>query len=85
MDEKICQSCGMALTDSNAGTNKDVTKSEDYCDKCYKDGEFIDKCSMSEFLTKHMAEYVAHCQGMAEDKVKSVMQSFLITLKRWNS
>ena len=85
MEEKICQSCGMELNDDNAGTEANGGKSEDYCNKCYKDGKFIDACSMGEFLDKHMAMYVAHCQGMAEGQVKSVMQSFLITLKRWKS
>lgn len=43
---KQCQSCGMPLITKKAGdcrgAEKDGTKSEKWCNLCYKDGAFID-------------------------------------------
>ncbi len=51
MKTKICQSCGMPIiSNDQLGTNKDGSISEDYCKYCYKDGEFIDKVSMAEYI-----------------------------------
>lgn len=44
---KICQSCGMPIkNNSQLGTNKDGSTSQDYCKYCYIDGKFIDDVSM---------------------------------------
>ena len=49
MERIICQSCAMPLTSEDIfATEKDGSKNEDYCKWCYKDGEFLDKCSMEE-------------------------------------
>ena len=46
MEQKFCQSCGMPLTDEILGTNADGSKNEDYCIYCYKDGKFLQDCTM---------------------------------------
>ncbi len=40
---KNCQSCGMPLKrdEQGGGTNKDGSKSNMYCSKCYVNGEFM--------------------------------------------
>ena len=51
MENKICQSCGMPITsDEQLGTNKDGSINVDYCKYCYKNGEFIDKVTMEEYI-----------------------------------
>ena len=50
MEQKFCQSCGMPLTDDVLGTNADGSKNEDYCMYCYKDGKFLQDCTMEEML-----------------------------------
>ena len=47
---KFCQSCGMPLTDEILGTNADGSKNEDYCMYCYKDGKFLQDCTMDEMI-----------------------------------
>ena len=39
---KFCQSCGMPMSKDpqHGGTNRDGTKSADYCSYCYVAGEF---------------------------------------------
>ena len=49
-DMKFCQSCGMPLTDNVLGTNADGSKNEDYCMYCYKDGKFLQDCTMDEMI-----------------------------------
>ncbi len=38
--EKFCQSCAIPLTESNLGTEADGSKSQEYCNLCYDNGEF---------------------------------------------
>ena len=58
MKQKFCQSCGMPLTDEVLGTNADGTKNEDYCMYCYKDGKFLQDCTMDEMI-EHCAQFFA--------------------------
>ena len=51
MEQKFCQSCEMPLTDEIRGTNADGSKNEDYCIYCYKDGKFLQDCTMDEEMT----------------------------------
>ena len=50
MDQKFCQSCGMPLTEDVLGTNADGSKNEDYCMYCYRDGKFLQDCTMEEMI-----------------------------------
>ena len=57
MEMKFCQSCGMPLTEEVLGTNADGSKNEDYCMYCYKDGKFLQECTMDEMI-EHCAQFV---------------------------
>ncbi len=57
MEQKFCQSCGMPLTEDVLGTNADGSKNEDYCMYCYKDGKFLQDCTMEEMI-EHCAQFV---------------------------
>ena len=51
--KKQCQSCGMPLVTKKAGdcrgTEKDGSKSEKWCNLCYKDGSFVGgDCTLEE-------------------------------------
>ena len=50
----------MPLTDDVLGTNADGTKNEDYCMYCYKDGKFLQDCTMEEMI-EHCAQF--HHEG----------------------
>lgn len=82
MEQKICQSCAMPLTsDDMLATEKDGTVNPDYCKWCYKDGEFIDNCSMEQYIDK-CSEF-ADQAGMTKDEMKAYCTKVFPTLKRW--
>ena len=47
----------MPLTEELLGTNADGTKNEEYCIYCYKDGKFLQDCTMDEMI-EHCAQFV---------------------------
>ncbi len=62
-EQRFCQSCGMPLTEEVLGTNADGSKNEDYCMYCYKDGKFLQDCTMEEMI-EHCAQFVNAVEAM---------------------
>ena len=84
MEHKICQSCGMPLTaKEELGTNIDGSINNDYCKYCYKDGDFIDKVSMEEYI--EMCSQYGSQAGMTNEEMKDYCTKLFPTLKRWNN
>ena len=82
MENKICQSCGMPIiSNEQLGTNKDKSRNEDYCIYCYKDGEFIDKVTMEEYI--EMCSKYGSQAGMTNEEMKEHCTKLFPTLKRW--
>ncbi len=83
--EKIhyCQSCGMPMEESLYGTEKDGTKSPDYCSYCYQNGAFTGEMTMEQMIDFCAAPMVEHQPGMTEEKAKEMMRQFFPLLKRW--
>ncbi len=84
---RFCQSCGMPLTDDVLGTNADGTRNEDYCMYCYRDGKFLQVCTMDEMI-EHCAQFVgAVNEGLAQPITKEEyigqMKMYFPHLKRW--
>jgi hypothetical protein len=78
----ICQSCGMPLDDNNLlGTEKDGSKSHDYCTYCYQQGKFLNP----EMTLEEMRSLVKKI--MEEKKIPaSIIEAGinqLPTLDRW--
>lgn len=79
---KICQSCAMPLTsDEMFGTNADGSVCEDYCKWCYDKGEFLDKCTMEEYIEK--CSQFGEQAGMTNEQMKEYCTEVFPTLKRW--
>ena len=79
---KICQSCGMPLTNENElGTNKDGTLNKDYCKYCYRNGTFIDDVSMQEYID--MCSEFGSQAGMTNEEMRKHCEKLFPTLKRW--
>ena len=77
----------MPLTEDVLGTNADGTKNEDYCMYCYKDGQFLQDCTMEEMI-EHCAQFVnAVNEGLEKPITKEeyigMMKSYFPQLKRW--
>ena len=85
---QFCQSCGMPLTkNEDCGTNADGCTNYDYCQYCYKDGKFLQECTMDEMI-EHCAQFVDEVnkqmpQPMTKEEYKQMMQGFFPMLKRW--
>ena len=87
MEMKFCQSCGMPLTEEVLGTNADGSKNEDFCIYCYKDGKFLQECTMEEMI-EHCAQFVDEVnKGLPEPLTKEEyigrMKMYFPHLKRW--
>ena len=87
MEQKFCQSCGMPLTEEVLGTNADGNKNEDYCIYCYKDGKFLQECTMEEMI-EHCAQFVDEVnKGLPKPITKEEyigrMKMYFPHLKRW--
>jgi len=82
MENRICQSCSMPITtDLDLGTNKDGSINNDYCKYCYKDGEFIDKVTMEEYID--MCSQYGSQAGMTNEEMREHCTKIFPTLKRW--
>lgn len=51
-ERPFCQSCGMPMDvpGSEYGTERDGTRSRDYCSYCYRDGAFTTDWTMEEMI-----------------------------------
>ena len=89
MEQKFCQSCGMPLTEEVLGTNSDGSKNEDYCMYCYKDGKFLQKCTMDEMI-EHCAQFVDVVnkglpKPITKEEYIGQMKMYFPHLKRWRN
>lgn len=81
---KFCQSCAMPLNDeSQKGTNKNGSLSEEYCVYCYKEGNFTSDCTMEEMIDFCAPQMAKFNPGMTEENAKQQMHQFFPQLKRW--
>ena len=82
MKQRFCQSCGMPLTEEVRGTNADGSKNEEYCMYCYRDGQFLQDCTMDEMI-EHCAQLMEQreqcdaCIDNAESRQKSTKGQFV--------
>lgn len=83
MENKICQSCSMPMTEEQYGSNQDGSQNNDYCMYCYKDGKFIDDVTLEEYVEMNVK--FASQAGMTEEEMRKHCQTVFPTLKRWNS
>ncbi len=84
---KFCQSCGMPLTEGVLGTNVDGSKNEEYCMYCYREGKFLQDCTMDEMI-EHCAQFVgAFNEGngthISREEYIGQMKMYFPHLKRW--
>lgn len=84
----FCQSCGMPMqTADQFGTNADGSLNTEYCCYCYKDGTFVQDCTMDEMID-HCIEYLDEFNGACDTKFSKdeaivEMKKHFPKLKRW--
>lgn len=84
MNEKICQSCAMPITDEGLyGTESKGAKTGEYCVYCYENGEFKQpELTMEEMINICVPFMKEH--GMEEGQARNILNEALPKLKRWN-
>jgi hypothetical protein len=86
MDNKNrCQSCGMPLSETfgNLGTNKDNTNTLEYCNICFKNGDFTNLNQTLDEMIQSSIENMTREQNMPTERATELANSFIPTLKRW--
>lgn len=80
----FCQSCGMPMnSEKDRGTNKDRSKSEDYCRYCYENGEFSSEETMEEMI-ESCIPFTLEAEAYPDEKTaREAMFAYFPTLKRW--
>ena len=87
MNEKLCQSCGKAMGKTNElyGTEKNGSISSDYCNDCYKNGQFTTKITRERMIEVSIPYLLKEKPGIEEDTARKEMEAFFPTLKRWKN
>lgn len=84
-DKKRCQSCGMPLTSIGLyGTDKDGTPSVDYCQFCFRKGEFVDPDITQAQMIASTTSYMIKGLKMPEVQAREISSLLIPRLKRWN-
>ena len=84
----FCQSCGMPMQSAEQfGTNQDGSANQDYCCYCYKEGAFVQDCTM-EGMIEHCAQFLDEFNGACDtqytkEEAITEMKKHFPTLKRW--
>ncbi|WP_312906483.1 zinc ribbon domain-containing protein [Tissierella praeacuta] len=83
MKQEYCQSCGMPMEDASLyGTEKDGSKSQDYCAYCYEDGNFRKPSETMEEMIETCVPFMKE-NGMEEKEAREILNNCLPHLKRW--
>lgn len=85
MDLEICQSCGMPMQAEQYGTEKDGSANEKYCCYCYKDGDFVQQCSMEEMADFCAPFEVEGGRAKTTEEAKEGLMKYFATLERWKA
>lgn len=79
-----CHSCGMPLISENdAGTEADGTKSTLYCTYCFQNGRYTDPDLTFEEMVQKSAPLMADQLGMPVEKAEKMVRVYCSTLPRW--
>ena len=76
MEQAICQSCGMPLSD-------DGSKNEEYCMYCMKEGNFTADCTMEEMIDFCVKPMMEEMPEKSETEIRNMIASYMPLLKRW--
>lgn len=79
---EVCQSCGLPLTKTNCGHNRDLSPSKDYCRNCFDYGEFKDHSLTLHELEVKLLEMAEKHNEMSLEEAQDLIK-ILPHLKRW--
>jgi len=83
-DKHICQSCSMPLDSPDLwGTEKDGSRTNEYCKYCYQDGQFTHPEMTLDEMQEHMMKYMEK-ERLPQDIIERAVDR-LPFLKRWSA
>lgn len=87
--DKLCQSCAMPLNEKGMdlrGTEKDGSKSEQYCVHCYRNGKYVEPNLSFDDMVKRGIEGMEKSGANFFKKflMRKSYPTLLKQLKRWN-
>lgn len=82
---KICQSCGMPMQENQYGTNQGGSMNDEYCCYCYKDGAFVQDCTMEEMADFCAPIEVEGGRSKTIEEAKAGLMQYFSTLARWKA
>lgn len=84
VQKTICQSCGLALSIHNFGTNASGSLNFQYCKDCFQKGGFTDpEITLQEMIQKTAKQLVS--DDMNEEDAFRHAEKLIPTLKRWKN
>ncbi len=85
MIDRICQSCGLPMSekDGSVGRNFDGTYSSEYCSYCFDLGEFTVPVTLEEMIDLLVPMVMGEETGMNEEEAREYLNDYLIKLRRW--
>jgi len=82
----FCQSCGMPMnSDKERGTEKDQSKSEDYCHYCYMEGTFCSDDTMEEMIISCIPFVLEAGECSDAETARNDMLSYFPKMNRWKN
>lgn len=86
MEQAICQSCGMPMTqEEQFGKNADGSKNEDYCCYCIHDGVLDADCTMENMIEICIPFAMEEGVYQSAEEAREKMRAYFPTLKRWKA
>jgi len=67
------------------GTNADLSASKEYCQFCFRKGEFSEPNITMQQMIEKVTGFMVTLEKMPESKVKRMAKTFIPELKRWQS
>jgi hypothetical protein len=78
----ICQSCGFPFGEAARGTNRNHTKSTEYCMNCLKEGEFTDHHLTLHEMERKLLLMAREHNEISLEEAQQIIKT-LPDLKRW--
>ena len=82
MKTLTCQCCGLPFSEKMRGTNRNGSKSYDYCIACFNDGKYRDPHLNMRDMEKKLLTMARHHDEISIEEAQQVI-STLSDLKRW--
>ena len=83
MENTICQSCSMPLTEENKGLNANKSPNEEFCHYCYCNGEFTEPKLSLDLQIKKLSQMAVSNMNLSEKEAFKMANETLPKLNRW--